>query len=232
MAWLIRALLILAPGTVLAGRPLNTEDATTLAGKACQVETWADHTREGVTDFYFVPACTLAGVEWQAGGARRRGSGRDATTVQFVQAKHAFRSIDDGDWGIGAVAGMSRFPQREERSGWGDPYLIVPLSLAIGEDKDTRALVHLNAGTMRVRDRRRDLTLWGIAVEKPVNKRLTVLAEAWGENSARPFARVGTRFALLEGLDADFSWVARAGGAKEERYWSLGLHWETKPFLP
>ncbi len=232
----MRRLLLLAtlvPALALAGRPLSTEDASTLDDKACQLESWVDRTRAGDSLFAFVPACGHFGVEWQAGAVRTRPEGAGSrTSATFVQGKHAFRSVDDGDWGIGLVAGLTRLLDREEKNGWGDPYLIVPLSFGLGQDKDSRALVHLNLGTTRNRAEGRNLTLWGVAVEKPVSERLTLLAEGFGENSRNPFFRAGGRYTLFEKFDVDLTYVTRSGGAKEDRYWSLGFHWETDPFLP
>jgi hypothetical protein len=218
---------LLLPGLACAGRPLNTEDASTLDDGACQVESWVNRSRGDASDFSFVPACALLGVEWQAGGVRTREAGTSATTAMFVQGKHAFRSVDDGAWGVGIVAGLTRFPRREARNDWGDPYLIVPVSFGLGEDKDTRALLHLNVGTARLRDEARNVTLWGVALEKPVTPRLTLLGEAFGENAADPFLRAGGRYTLFDRFDVDLTWVTRAGGAREDRFWSLGFHWET-----
>jgi len=181
---------------------------------------------------FFVPACSYFDTEFQAGASRAWGRGTSATVLTFVQAKHAFKSVDDGDWGIGLVAGLSRFPQREDASGWGDPYFIVPLSIGIGAGKETRGLLHLNIGTSRVRDESRNVTLWGVAFEKPVAGRLTLLAEAFGENSRNPFIRAGGRYTLFDKFDVDLTYVTRSGGTAEDRYWSLGFHWETAPFLP
>ena len=227
---LVRAALLLTllmSGLAHAGRPLSTEDASTLDDKACQLESWADRTRGNATAFSFVPACALLGVEWQAGATRIREGGRDATAATFVQGKHAFRSVDDGDWGIGLVAGLTRYLQRESKNGWGDPYVIVPVSFGLGADKETRALLHLNVGTTRVRDEGRNLTLWGVALEKPASERLTLLGEVFGENTRDPFGRVGGRYTLFERFDVDLTWVTRFGGVKEDQYWSLGFHWET-----
>ena len=178
--------LLLLPAAAIAGRPLNTEDASTLDDRACQVESWIDRTRGNATDFSFVPACAMLGVEWQAGAVRTREGGRSATTAPFVQ----------------------------------------------GADKETRALLHLNVGTTRARDERRNLTLWGVAVEKPVTQRLTLVAEAFGENAAKPFLRAGGRYTVFEGFDVDLTGVTRAGGEANERYWSVGFHWEKSALLP
>ena len=225
-------LALLLPGIAFAGRPLSTEDASTLDDKACQLESWVDRTRGNVTDFFVVPACSYFNTEFQLGAARTREAGSSFTSATFFQAKYAFKSVDDGAWGVGLVAGLARALEREAKNNWGDPYFIVPVSFGLGADKETRALLHLNIGTTRNRADARNLTLWGIAIEKPVTERLTLLAEGFGENSRNPFIRAGGRYTLFDKFDVDLSYVTRSGGAKEDRYWSLGFHFETDPFLP
>lgn len=229
-AALLAALLL--PGLALAGRPLSTEDASTLDDKACQLEAWVDRTRGHVTDLNVAPACSYFDTEFQLGAIRTREAGASFTSATYFQAKHAFRSVDDGALGIGLVAGLARALRREERNDWGDPYFIFPVSFGLGEDKDTRALLHLNIGTTRNRAEARNLTTWGIAIEKPVTGRLTLLAEGFGENTRDPFIRAGGRYAAFEKFDVDLTYVTRAGGEKADRFWSLGFHWETSPFLP
>jgi len=214
-----------------AGRPLSTEDARTLGDGACQLESWANRTRADTTEMVAVPACAFLGVEAQFGTGWARESGATRLSVQFFQLKHALRNVDDGAWGIGLAAGLARNRLRETKSDWGDPYFIVPFSFGLGEDKDTRALVHLNLGTTRNREEARNLTLWGIAFEKPVTVRLALLGEAYGESTRKPFYRAGGRYTVIPGhLDIDLTYVARPGGAKEDRLWSLGFHLEGNVF--
>ncbi len=106
-------LALLVPGIASAGRPLSTEDASTLDDKACQLESWVDRTRGNVTDTFLVPACSYFDTEFQFGAARTREAGQSFTSATFFQAKHAFKSVDDGDWGIGLVAGLARALRRE-----------------------------------------------------------------------------------------------------------------------
>lgn len=227
---LVLALLAALPA--FAGRPLSTEDAATLDDKACQLESWVDRTRGNVTDLSVVPACAYFNTEFQLGAVRTRAEGRTFTSATFFQAKHAFKSVDDGKWGVGLVVGLARELKREEKNDWGDPYLIVPFSVGLGEDKDTRWLFHANIGTTRVRDEGRYLTLWGFAFEKPVTEKLTVVGEVFGENARNPFVRFGGRYTLFDKLDVDLTYVTRSGGVKEDRYFSVGFHLETDPFLP
>lgn len=215
-----------------AGRPLSTEDATTLDDGACQLESWIDRPRAGATQRVAVPACAWLGIEAQFGTTWARDEGRTRLSAQFVQAKHAFRNVDDGAWGIALVAGVTRDRLRETRSDRDNPYIVVPFSMGVGEDKDTRALVHLNLGTTRDRAQSRNATTWGIAFEKPVTGRLTILGEFYGENARDPFHRFGGRYTLIaDHLDVDLTYVGRSGGTREDRLWSLGFHLETASFL-
>jgi len=97
-----------------------------------------DRTRGNVTDLFVVPACAYFGTEFQLGAARTREEGRSFTAATFFQAKHAFRSVDDGAWGIALVAGLARALKREEKNDWGDPYFIVPVSFGLATTR-TRA---------------------------------------------------------------------------------------------
>lgn len=224
-SWLAAALFLL-PTVALAARPLTTEDASTREDATCQLEAWVDRTRANGTSVFAAPACAIVGVEFQLGSARARADGKMSTVSEFVQAKHAFQDIDEGAWGAGLVVGMARFPQRETKPGWGDPFVNAILSVGLAEDRETRPVLHLNLGTVRAGDEGRSLTTWGVAIEKPVTERLAALAEAFGENRNRAFLRAGGRYTVFEGLHADLTYVSRAGGSREERLWSIGIHWE------
>lgn len=229
MRSLLGAALLAAATSATAGRPLTTEDAAVLEAGACQLEAWIDRSRVA-TQVNAVPACNFGlGVEWQLGAQRTREAGRSAMTEALFQGKLAFVSVDEHPWGVGLVAGALRRAQRETANGWGDPYAIVPLSFKLGENEN---LLHLNLGWSRDRAERRNLTLWGLAVEVPVGERLALVAESYGENAREPWFRAGGRFAAIKDrLDFDLTFVARSGGAREERFVSLGLRYQTAAFL-
>jgi len=205
----------------LGGRPLSTEDASTLPDKACQVETWVDRSRDA-TQAWLVPACNFgAGIEWQLGGARTWEEGRSAFSEAYFQGKKVLRPVGES-WGFGIVAGVARRPLAESHDGWSNPFVIVPVTVAAGGD----ALVHFNVGAFHDRAERRTVTLWGVAGEMPVASRLHLVAEAFGENSERPFVRAGVRFsAIAEHLDLDLTAVAKPGGTRAERFLSFGFTW-------
>ena len=210
----------------LGGRPLSTEDASTLADKHCQVEAWVDSSRD-YTQSWLVPACNFgAGIEWQVGGARTREEGRSAFSEAYFQAKTVLRSLDDSPWGYGVVGGVVRRPLAESHRGWENPFVLVPVSIAVGAG----ALVHMNVGAFRDRAESRTVTLWGVAGEAPVAPRTHLVAEVFGENASRPFLRAGIRFsAIADRLDLDLTAVARPGGTRDERFVSIGLTW-VSPF--
>jgi hypothetical protein len=214
--------LLLAPGLSSAGRPLTTEDAAALEDGRCQLESWLDRSRDSKTS-WLVPACNFgAGIEWQAGAARTR----DRFSEAYVQAKRAFLELEEGrsNVGVGLVAGLGRRPLNERYRGWSNPYVTVPLTLSTGT-----ALIHLNAGWSRDKEARRNATTWGIAGELPQG-RWTAVAEAFGENSARPTLRVGGRWAAVpDVLDLDLTWVATPGQGSSGRQVSLGFTLVTPP---
>ena len=230
MTRLVFALLLFAaPTACLAGRPLTTEDASVLEDKRCQLEAWIDRARDS-SQSWVVPACNFgAGIEWQAGIARARESGRGFTSATYAQAKGLFKEIDDASaWGVGWVVGVNRDPLRETRRGWKDPYALVPVSIALGD-----ALVHANVGASRNRAERRTRSMWGAALEIPGGAHVTWVGEAFGEGSEKPFLRAGARIGLVKDvLDLDLTVVSRPGGTREERYLSLGVFWQSGRFLP
>ena len=211
-----------------AGRPLSTEDASTLEDGRCQVEAWVDRSSVS-TSPWFVPACNVgAGIEWQVGFARTHEDGRPSFMEGYAQAKRVFKPIAEGSpWGMGLVVGFNRHVFHRQLHGWDQPYALIPVSIAMGD-----ALLHLNAGWARDREFRRDATLWGIAYEKPATERLTLVAEAYGENAAKPFLRAGGRMSVIKDvLDIDLTGVARPGGNRSERFVSLGLYWQSARFI-
>lgn len=216
----LAAALVVTPA--LGGRPLSTEDASTLADRKCQVEAWVDRYRDATLS-WLVPACNFgAGIEWQLGAARTHEGGRSVFSEAYFQGKTVLRSLDHSPWGVGVVAGVTRKPVAESHRGWSNPYLIVPASLKLGES----ALMHANVGASHDRAARRTVTLWGVAVETSLTSRTRLVAEVFGENAGTPFIRAGLRFsALADRLDLDLTAVAKPSGTRDERYVSVGFTW-------
>jgi hypothetical protein len=223
-AWLVFCLL--TPDS-FAGRPLTTEDAAVLEDKACQLETWVDRARDA-TAAWLVPACNFGlGIEWQAGFAREWSEGSSRLPEAYAQAKGLFRDVSErSPWSAGWVVGVVRRPQNEAHRGWENPYALLPVSWSAGDFN-----FHVQPGWARDREANRDVTLWGVAVEH-ATKPLDLVAEVFGQNSEKPFARVGLRYTPIpEYLDIDFSYVARIGGTRDARVVSIGFAWYGPPIL-
>ena len=222
-------LLATASLAVHAGRPFTTEDAAVVPDKACQVEAWLDRSREA-TQAWIAPACNFgANVEWQAGFARTHAGGEGFYSGSYVQAKALLRAPAPDAFGFGFIVGANRFPAQEAHRGYENAYVTVPASAYVGN----ATLAHLNLGWSHDRLLDRDTTTWGVALEHALTPRYTVLAEAFGENAGSPFLRLGGRATVIQNrLDIDLSVVARPGGARAERFVSLGLHWQTDAILP
>lgn len=200
-----------------AGRPLTTEDASVLEEKRCQVESWIDGAR-GATLGWLVPACNFGGgIEWQAGFAREWADGDHRFADSYAQAKLLWPAKSQ-NWAAGAVIGVARH---------GNAFASLPVTYA-GEG----FAVHLAPGWFRHREDRRDLATWGVAIEVPGSAGITWLAETFGENRDRSFVRLGGRWSVTPDFDVDLSVVTRPGGAREERFVSLGVFWQSPRFLP
>lgn len=224
-------LLLLAALPVHAGRPLTTDDAAILAAKHCQVEAWIDRGHDATTG-WFVPACNFGfDTELQLGVARTRAGGEARFSEAYFQAKRILREMTDPEpWGVGLVVGVTKRPLNETHRGWQNPYVLVPFTQLIC---NTPLTFHANVGWARDREARRDLTLWGAALEAAITDRLTLLGEAYGQNAEKPFVRIGGRWtAIKDRLDVDLTWVGRPGGTSQERFLSLGVTWYSGAFLP
>jgi len=217
--------------SALAGRPLTTEDAAIVDAKSCQLETWIDRATHTTTG-WLVPACNFgANIEWQIGFARTRFDGESRYSESYAQVKTLVREMTDAEpWSVGLVAGVTRRPLNPSYNGWHHPYVVVPFSQVLCRTPFT---FHADIGWARYHDQRRDVTLWGVAVEAAVHERAVLLAESFGENSRKPFVRLGGRWtAIRQHMDVDLSWVARPGGPRDERLVSLGVTLQTGAFMP
>jgi hypothetical protein len=228
VASLLASSLLVASLPAAAARPLTTDNASVLEAQRCQVEAWWDRSHES-SQAWLVPACDFGGgIEWQLGMARMRAQGDSRFSAAYLQAKTLLWSSDASPWAVGIVAGLARRPTNERYRGFDNPYLTVPVSLAVGS-----ALVHVNAGWNRDREARRDLATWGIAGELPVAPRVTAVAETFGRNRERPFLRAGGRVSVVrDSIDLDLTLVTRPGGTRDERFVSLGVFWQSGRFLP
>jgi hypothetical protein len=219
----------LAATAAFAGRPLTTDDAAIVEDKGCQLEAWVDRSRSAVAA-WAAPACNFGlGIEWQLGFARTRPDASESFSDEYAQFKFLLREPTEAStWGVGVTVGGNRHPGSEKYRGWGNAYVLVPVTVTSG-----LFTLHVQPGWARDRAKDRDVVAWGVGGEADLSERVTIVAEAFGENARKPYLRAGFRWtAIRDHLSVDLTQVVRSGGTRAERYTSLGFAWQTGRILP
>jgi hypothetical protein len=219
--------------TAHAGRPLFTDDAGIVDPGACQLESWGQRGRGGVSEYWVLPACNPTGnLELTVGAAQFRAPG-ERDTRGILQGKSLFRPLEVNGWGWGVAIGnefgaTASRPLRNRLIG--DFYANVPVSWSLHDD---RWLVHASVGWLREREARRDRATYGIATEYALTARTWALGEAFGQSgNGRPFYHVGLRHWLVpEQLQIDVTYGNRFGRGTEDRFVTFGVAVFTDAFL-
>lgn len=84
--------------------------------------------------------------------------------------------------------------------------------------------VHVNLGREWVRagGDTETANLWGVGVEQPLSAELTVAAEVFGAEDARPDTQVGVRYEVAEGVKLS----AAIGRGNDRSFGNAGIAWE------
>jgi hypothetical protein len=213
-----------------AGRPMVTDDARILDAKACQLESWIVRFEES-TEAWLVPACNpFGGVELAFGGARSYSHGQGEFAHAYAQAKTVLRELETDGWGAGLAVGTFREVHRPAGSGWpGDMYVNGILSKSFFGDA---WVAHVNLGAGYERDNRRAIPTWGFGHEIRVREDFHFLPEMFAADRGRPFYQMSIRFALTKDFLLDASIGDRISTGSGERWYSIGFHYQTPPFIP
>jgi anti-sigma regulatory factor (Ser/Thr protein kinase) len=224
-------LALLPTGTAHAARPMITDDARIVDAKACQVESWARHSRDS-TEYWALPACNPTGnAELTFGGARSTLGDERGFTNQVMQVKTLFRPYEPGGWGVGVAVGTTRHPHRDSATRWpGDPYFYVPFSTAVGSDD---WVMHVNAGAVRRRDLSRTHATWGLGSELRLSPSAYFIPEVFSSDRGRAFYQAGVRYWLVKDrVQVDATSGNRIGSGSREQWFSVGLRLLSPAFLP
>ena len=233
-SWCRAAVLPLALYTAFApiaqaARPMITDDARTVAPKACQVEMWA---RKNVDsrEYWALPACNPFGwAELTFGGARTDVDGESARTSDvLLQGKTLFKPLEANGWGLGLALGLLRHPNRPQHRSVGEVYGYVPASVSFADD---RVVVHANVGWVHNRDDRRDRPTWGIGAESRLLTNTWLISEVFDQASGTRY-QVGVRqWIVPDHVQVDVTYGNRFGHP-EARWFTIGLRLISPPFLP
>ena len=224
------AALLLGAGSVLAGRPLATDDASTADVGECQVEAWAERSRsQADAAGVLAPACGVRdgwelGGEWvrfQAGQALRSAA---SLGLKWVPAGAAL------DTALGPVAlGLKVSLGYEQSAGQGWRHTSADLlALATWRPLPTLAL-HANLGPQHHAHEGRHSSHLRLAVAWTPHPAALLFAEAQaqdlpGADGANVKSLGGRWWLLPERLGLDLS-ASRAAAAGAVTRWSVGLGW-------
>lgn len=88
----------------------------------------------------------------------------------------------------------------------------------------TGQAVHLNLGRewVRISGDTETANLWGVGAEHPLTEALTIAAEVFGAEDARPDRQVGVRYEIAEGLKLS----AAIGRGNDRTFGNAGVAWE------
>jgi hypothetical protein len=162
-----------------------------------------------------------------------------------LQAKAPLRAPGPGRPGVGLVAGLGFGPLSQVLGrGAAGAFAYVPATLPLA---DERLTLHVNLGWAFERDEHEHggvlheeahhAFTWAARgdVVLPLAlagaERLTVIAEAFGEDRWRPEYQVGVRVVLLpDRLHGDVSWGGHTGRGHRGAGWAVGLAWTPPAF--
>lgn len=219
------ACMIAQPIASHAAPPLTTDDASTLSPGMCQLEAETRRFRHrDETDI--VPACNFL-FDAEIGIGKLRVSpdaGPRADSVVF-QFKKVFSPKDAPDWSFGIGAATIR--ATGDQSGTRQNLINALVSRQIGD-----TMLHLNLGNVTDHEAtpgtRRSRLFWGLAAERDVSERWTVLGEMYGQKGLPETAQAGLRWwAVPKYVQLTSSAGAQRGQGREGRWVSFGVRLET-----
>lgn len=208
----------LLAGAAHAARPTVVDDASISGPKACQLESWTQHTRDH-TEYWAVPACVV-GDAWElsAGLGRVVPKADRSYHAGTLQAKTVFKQLETNGWGIGLTVATVF---KESNVSQGDVAVIIPLSASLLDDK---VLLHTNIGWLHGRDSGVNGAIGGVAGEWQLNERVAFVTEAYRPEPGRNMGQLGLRLTLIpEKLAFDIGAGSRLGHTGIDRYYTVGL---------
>jgi hypothetical protein len=200
-----------------AARPMITDDARTVDAGACQLEAYRKN-NHGSHELVALPACNFfADTELTVGAARNVEDFKSGRSGIVAQVKKVFNPITPTELGtalsFGAIFNRNDVAGERVRQ----QYVNLPVSIPLRTD----SMLHINIGILRDRELRETRSTWGLALEKELTERLTVIAEAFGDSRVKPLAQTGLRIWIEPNR---FQVDATVGAQRGDGRWvSLGI---------
>lgn len=215
---------MLAAASVWGARPFVTDDARLTTEGSCQVEAWVRSYPKS-TETWALPACNPHGnLEVTLGGGWARYESAPSSRDQMLQFKTLFKELQTNGWGWGLAVGAVRHPEiNPGPNQLGNTYAYVPVSMSFLDD---RAMLHANAGWLRDKATQRHNATWGIGGEYSVHGQVSLIAETFGDNRAKPYWQTGARFFIIPNLFQIDATVGRQFDTPNTGQWfSVGIRY-------
>jgi hypothetical protein len=223
------AMLLFAATSSRAAQPLVTDDASVVAAKTCQLETWVGAAHEG-REYWAQPACNFTGnLELAVGGARVRPDGGETSSLVQLQAKTVLFSLAEREWSFGVSAGAGRDTGAAHGSSAFQVYYV--RALASWHPLDELE-IDLNLGTANAHGSE-TFALSGVAAQYAIISNVQLLAEAFRDEPGRMKYQAGARYIIIPNrFEAYASYRNRFNGSSDQWYGILGIRVQTSPFFP
>ncbi len=222
--WLLSTLLMVCQGSTMAARPFVTDDARLTNEGQCQLESWTRQYRKS-SEFWLLPACNLHGnFEISLGTGLAYDTSNTQSQDYILQGKTLLRKLSTDDWGWGLAFGHVMHPAINPGPNLlGNTYVYVPVSRSFMQDG---LIVHMNVGWLKDKATRDSRITWGLGSEFRLSKRLTGIAEAFGDQSAPAYYQTGFRYAIQPDLfQVDLTFGQQGHGSSDNRWISIGLRY-------
>lgn len=217
-------------GAARAEPPMHVDDAGTLDKGGLKIESALsrdDKTRGGELIFGFAP---IEDVEVGLSVARETDRAGDPATRNRVSGI-GFKWVpiqNDNGWSLGASFG------------WGNTRVHMPSAAPPDLERYTSKefswaglatyrfensqVFHLNLGSTRTKEisATNDVGTWGLGYEFPLQEKLKLTAEVFGEEQKRPDKALGLRYEVAEGLKVS----GAVGRGNNRSFGQVGFSWE------
>ena len=220
----IITMLVCCHTSLMAARPFVTDDARLTNEEQCQLESWTRQYRSS-SEYWLMPACNLHGnFEISLGTGLAYNNPDKRSQDYIVQGKTLFRKLSTDDWGWGLAFGHVMHPAINLGPNLlGNTYAYIPVSRSFRQDA---IIVHMNMGWLRDKATRDNKLTWGMGSEFRLSKRVTGIAEAFGDNSAPAYFQAGFRYAIQPDLfQVDLTFGQQHRGNADNRWISVGLRY-------
>lgn len=215
----VASLICLVSSSAWAGRPFFTDDAALTTAETCQIETWAQLNANHDRDLWSLPACNPSGnFEITIGMNQLQADSNGNIDSYILQGKTLFREMETNSWGMGLAFGVIR----PRHGNAGVDFIYLPLSLSFADDQ---LIIHTNVGWISYHSSDSNRTTLALGAEYSLVKRISVFAEAFGDDVIRPIIHTGFNVAIIPNkLNLNITAGRDLAIHPDHNFYSIGLN--------